>query len=66
MHGTRDCVINKNVIDSSCPRCSETEDWDHVVKCRCAEEKRDECLNKLRTKLMKSDDKKEDSSKIKK
>ena len=26
MYGTRHCVINKKVIDSSCPRHMETED----------------------------------------
>ena len=26
MHGIRDCAVNKNVIDPSCPRCSKTED----------------------------------------
>ena len=39
VHGIRDCAINENVIYSLYPRCSETEDWDHVVKYTCAEEK---------------------------
>ena len=66
MHGTRDCVINKNVIDWSWPRCRETECWDHVLNWRYAERKRDDYLNKLTIKIMKADDKNEDSSKIKK
>ena len=49
MQGKIYCAINKNVIDSSCPRCSETEDWDHVVKFRYVEGKIDEHLNKLNT-----------------
>ena len=56
MHGKSHCVINKKAIDSSCPRCSETEDWDHIVKFRCVERKKDECLTKLRIRLIKADD----------
>ena len=56
MHGEIDCAINRNVMDSSCPRCSELACWDHFVKCRCVEGKRDECLSKLKTKFMKVDD----------
>ena len=58
MHGARYFAINRNVMDLSYPRCSEPEDWDHVVKFRCAEGKRDEHLSKLKTKLMKADDEK--------
>ena len=42
MHERKDCSINKNKVDSSCPRCREFEYWDHVVRCRCADEKRNE------------------------
>ena len=66
MHGARDCAINRNVMDLSCPRCSQPEDWDQVVKCRCAEGKRDENLSKLKTKLTKSDDENKDLIKINK
>ena len=64
MRGTRDFAINKNVIDSSCQRCSEIECLDHTVKCRCTEGKRDVCLNKLRKSLAKADDAREDALKI--
>ena len=64
MHGMRDCTINKNVIDSSCLRHSEIEDWDHVVKCRCAEGKTHAFLNKARKALEKADDASEDVEKI--
>ena len=42
IHGTRYYAINENVTDSSCPRCSDTEDWDDMVKYRCNEGKREE------------------------
>ena len=66
MSGMRDFSINKNAIDSLCLRCSETKDWDHVVKCRRTDGKRDVCSRKLRSKLVKTDDANEDSIKINK
>lgn len=66
MNGTRDCAINEHVVDFSCPRFSETKDWNHIVKCRCTEEKRNACLSKLRRKLEKEDDTNEDFMKINK
>ena len=39
MHVMKYCSINENVNDSSFPECSETEDWDYLVNCRCAEGK---------------------------
>ena len=42
----------------------QTEDWDHVVKCRWVEGKRDEYFNKRRTKLMKEDDENADLIKL--
>ena len=54
------------MIDSSCPRFSENEDWDHVMKCRYAEGKRDDHSAKLKTRLMKSDYKNEYLIKINK
>ena len=53
MHGTRDCAININAIDSSFSRCSDAEDWYHVMKCRCSEGNIDEHLTKLEIKLIK-------------
>jgi len=32
-YGTRSVAINDNEFDESCPRCSETENWEHVVRC---------------------------------
>ena len=64
MRGTRCCAINEHVVDLFCPRLSETEDCNHVVKCRCTEERRKEHLSKLRGKLEKLDDAAEDSIKI--
>ena len=66
MHGTMDYDINRKVMNSSWPRCSENKDWDRALKYRLAEGKIDEYLTKLKTKLMKSDDKNEDLIKINK
>ena len=66
MNGTRNCPINRNVMDSSCPRCNETEDWNHVMKCIHAEGQRDEYLTKLKNKIIKVDEKNEDLFKLKK
>ena len=60
MNGTRYYAINENVVDSYCPRHIETEDWNHVVKFRCTEEKRNACLRKLRRKLENEEDANED------
>ena len=38
MHGTRDFTINEHSVDVFCPRCSESEESNHAVKCRCIEE----------------------------
>lgn len=40
MHRIRYHSINKDKADSSYPRCSEIEDWHHMIKCRCVNEKR--------------------------
>ena len=48
MHGTRDCIIIKNKLDSSCPQFRKIEDWDYAVRCRRADDKRNEHLDKLR------------------
>ena len=56
MRGTKDCTINEYVVDSHYPRYSETEDWNHVVKCRRIEERRNAYFSKLRRKLEKEDE----------
>ena len=48
-------LLEKNGIESSCLRCSESKDWDHVANFRRAEGKRDEYLTKLIIKSAKAD-----------
>ena len=64
MRGTRDFAINKNIIDSSCPRCSKIKYLDHAIKYRWTEGKRDIYLNKLRKSLAKVENAREDTVKI--
>ena len=64
MHGKRERQINESVEDDSCPRCSELEDWNHMIQCGCMERKRNKCLGMLRKKLEKSDSKNADQVKI--
>ena len=66
MYGTREFCTKENFLDSSFPRCSETEDWGHVAKCRYSEEKINVCLRNLRSKLERTDDANEDSIKMNK
>ena len=64
MNGSRECLINKNNIDSSHPRYRNTEDWDHIVRRRSTEEKRTKYLNKFRKHLTRVDTASEDTAKI--
>ena len=56
--------INKNKVDSLCPRHRKIEDWDYVARCRCADDKRNGHFNQLRRELTKLDVKNEDGDKI--
>jgi len=52
-YGLREVLINKNNIGSKCPRCSETETWDHVVKCSKTIELRKDYIFELTKELLK-------------
>ena len=54
-NGKSEFQINALVLDDSCPRCSEPEDWNCMLQCGCAESKRNECLIGVRKKLGKAD-----------
>ena len=64
-HRMQDFSINKHVLDLCCLRCSSNKDWNHAVKCICAEGKKLH-LSKSRSKLEKEDNANEDSTNINK
>ena len=33
-HRRRNSVMNKELVSSKCPRCSEGEDWQHILTCQ--------------------------------
>ena len=51
----RECRLNQLVLDDSCTRCSDPEDWNYVIQCSRVERKRNEWLSRLRRKLEKVD-----------
>ena len=53
-YGLRDAMINKNMVDSCCPRCNEVETWDHVVKCAETMNLRREFIEKLLLEMLKN------------
>jgi len=46
-YGLRDAMINDQMFDATCPRCEETETWDHVIKCRKTLQMRRQFIMKL-------------------
>ena len=52
------------MVDTSCPRHSELEDWNHVIKCICVEDRRNDNLRKIISKLEKSDETNAEQEKI--
>ena len=53
-HGHRDANINEDMASNECPRYSNPESWDHMVKCKEIAMFRSEFWNKLKQKLVKS------------
>ena len=47
----RDKEINKELIDSNCPRCSEDETWEYIVQCLQTRQFRVDFLVELQSKL---------------
>ena len=33
-YGERNTIMNKDATHQECPRCNETESWDHATKCK--------------------------------
>ena len=52
-YSLREALINKNNIGCECPRCGETETWDHVVKCSKTIELRKDYIFELTKELLK-------------
>ena len=42
----------------------ETDDWDHVMQCECANEIKEECLHRLKHLSLNADEINEDGNKI--
>ena len=46
-YGERDKINNEGTLVDECPRCSETEAWEHVMQCRKKVSMRTEFILKL-------------------
>lgn len=54
-HATRDTIINQDVCNYYCPRCSQIKTWEHVIKCTTATELKNQCMKQLHKKLKSQD-----------
>ena len=52
-YGQRDVVINKQLCNAECPRCSRNESWEHVVQCKETKSLRREFVKKLLIDMLK-------------
>ena len=52
-YGKQNCMINKSLTSSLCPRCNEEEDQEHMIQCNGINEMKDEFLKTLGDKLKK-------------
>ena len=52
-YGLRNAIINNCIIGSECPRCSEVEIWNYVIRCNKTKYLRVECIKSLTKDLLK-------------
>ena len=45
--------MNNNMIDSTCPRCCQTETWHHVIKCSDTKKHRAKFISKMIKEMIK-------------
>ena len=54
-YATRDVIINEDVYNYYCSRCSQVETWEHVIKCTTVTELKNKCIEQLKKKLKSQD-----------
>jgi len=52
-YGLRNSIINRNSTEETCPRCSQVESWDHIVRCEKTAQFRKDFITNLATEMIK-------------
>ena len=50
-HGERNSKINKGLVQTTCPRCGDKEDWEHIILCQSISNLKDQYVSELNAKL---------------
>jgi hypothetical protein len=64
MHGTKDRVINPNMVSQLCPRCNAIKTWSYVITCPSTHRFIKEWIEDIRMKLKKEDSRNENKADI--
>jgi len=51
-HGKQNININRGLVEDKYPRCTEKEDWHHIIRYKAISEQRREFLIELHDKLL--------------